>query len=679
MKKKTNKIIILSLTAVIFIVALLIFVLNYSKDDASLSLLEKKWLSDNQNNVIDVSVYNDVSIFGSSGNGIIFDYLAKFTDEYKINFNKISYLSDTNNYKNFAFRILKSDEKITDNDILIYEDKYVVVSKNKTRYDKISDISDISLGVLSNDISLTSYYLSSAKNISYKTYNSIELMLMGLENEDITHLIIPLNQYLKEILSNDLYINCYISDINKKYVLTIRDNNTFLNIMNKYTMKYKNEYFDDVYKENFTNLFFSEKGISDEEKMSYNANSYTFGYLTYTPFEKKENEEFVGSISNYLSGFEDLFEVDFKTIRYDNITDLKTALSNGEIDLVFGNFNTLSTNIDKYYTISPFKEEYVILSKENTYLSTIRSLKDEEVNVVCNSYLHDYLTKNGITPKCYGNTDELIRNIESTSKIILDLDTYNYYKNQKLSNYNIIYNDVIDNDYSFVIRDVNKNTTFIELFSFYVSMINYNNIKYNYNINESYLTSNLTNILKYIGIILAVVVIVIILIVIIKKKKSKDKAITKEEKMKFIDVMTSLKNRNYLNYNMEKWDSNVIYPQCFVVVDLNNIKSINDSHGHEEGDNVIKKAASILIINQLENTDIMRTDGNEFLIYMVGYLEKDVISYTRKIYKELKELPYGYGASIGYSMITDDIKTVDDAINEATLEMRNNKEKEKEN
>ena len=138
--------------------------------------------------------------------------------------------------------------------------------------------------------------------------------------------------------------------------------------------------------------------------------------------------------------------------------------------------------------------------------------------------------------------------------------------------------------------------------------------------------------------------------------------------------MTSLKNRNYLNYNMEKWEENVIYPQSFVVIDLNNIKYVNDNHGHEEGDNVIKKAASILIINQLENTDIMRTDGNEFLVYLVGYSEKDVIAYTRKIYKELKELPYGFGASIGYSMINDDIKTIDDAINEATLEMRKAKE-----
>ena len=158
MKKKTNKIIILSITAVIFVVALLIFILNYSKDDASLSLLEKTWINDNQSNVVDVSVYNDVSIFGSSGNGVIFDYLSKFTEEYGVNFNKVSYLSNSNNYKNVSFKILKSDEKISDNDILIYEDKYVIVSKDKTKYDKISDISNISLGVLSNDISLASYY-----------------------------------------------------------------------------------------------------------------------------------------------------------------------------------------------------------------------------------------------------------------------------------------------------------------------------------------------------------------------------------------------------------------------------------------------------------------------------------------------------------------------------------------
>lgn len=167
------------------------------------------------------------------------------------------------------------------------------------------------------------------------------------------------------------------------------------------------------------------------------------------------------------------------------------------------------------------------------------------------------------------------------------------------------------------------------------------------------------------------------LIIIIKKKKNNEKVLKNNEKLKYVDAMTSLKNRLYLNCKIKEWDDNVIYPQAFVVIDLNNLKDINDSHGHEEGDIIIKKAASILIVNQEPNTDVIRTDGNEFLIYMVGYSEKDVVNYTRRIYKELKELPYGFGASVGYSMIMDDVKTVDDAINEAILDMKNNKKNSK--
>ena len=180
---------------------------------------------------------------------------------------------------------------------------------------------------------------------------------------------------------------------------------------------------------------------------------------------------------------------------------------------------------------------------------------------------------------------------------------------------------------------------------------------------------------RYLFIVLGVTFILLLLLIVILKAKTKKKDISKEDKMKFIDVMTSLKNRNYLNYNIKTWEDNVIYPQAIVIIDLNNIKFINDNYGHEEGDEVIKKAASVLINNQQENTDIIRTDGNEFLIYMVGYDETKVIEFTRKLSKDLKELPHNFGAALGYSMITDDVKTIDDAINEATLSMRQAKEK----
>ena len=81
-----------------------------------------------------------------------------------------------------------------------------------------------------------------------------------------------------------------------------------------------------------------------------------------------------------------------------------------------------------------------------------------------------------------------------------------------------------------------------------------------------------------------------------------------------------------------------------------------------------------MINNQLSGSELLRTNGNEFLVFTVGHDEKSVVTYIRKLNKEFKELSHGFGAAIGYSMITDEIKTIDDAINEATLDMRSNKE-----
>ena len=114
--------------------------------------------------------------------------------------------------------------------------------------------------------------------------------------------------------------------------------------------------------------------------------------------------------------------------------------------------------------------------------------------------------------------------------------------------------------------------------------------------------------------------------------------------------------------------------KAIIIVNVNKVGHINDVYGHNEGDMVLKKAANILMNNQLEQSDIVRTNGDEFLIYLIGYEENKVIAYMRKLNKEFKNIPYGFGATLGYSMITDDVKTIDDAINEAVLEVKTNKE-----
>ena len=679
MKKnnKLNKIVILSVIAIIFTISLVIFILNYTKDDASLSLAEKNWISSHSNNVIDVSVYNDVPIYGQDGEGIIFSFLDDFTSTYNIQFNKISYLTENNsNLKSVAFRILSFNDEVTKNDIEIYKDYYVIVGKESNTINDISDLKDASLGVFDKDVSNIRYYLNDGKDIKIVSAKSFDEMLNFLNGNDIDYMAIPGNLYFDEILKNDLSIVYHISEVYNRYVLTINDNKELLNIMRKFNMTYSTNNQEEKYKTFFLSTFFKNMKITEAEKMNYNASSYTYGYTINMPFESTVNKEFVGTISNYLSGFEDMANVDFKMVEYPSVMELKQALSRGEVDLIFANFDTTGVNVDVLGTNSPFKEEYVVLSKEPMLVNSIRSLKGNDIYTVSNTYIFDYLVSNGITPKSYNNTDELLRGIKNESIVMIDRDTYEYYKDNKFKNYKIIYQDTLDKEYSFIIRDVNKNETFYKLFNYYVSSVNYKTIKYDYH--TDYIVnsqSRVNEMLRYLFIVLGITFILLILLIVILKLKTKKKDISKEDKMKFIDVMTSLKNRNYLNYNIKAWEDNVIYPQTIVIIDLNNIKYINDNYGHEEGDEVIKKAASVLINNQQENTDIVRTDGNEFLIYMVGYDEKQVIEFTRKISKDLKELPHGFGATLGYSMITDDVKTIDDAINEATLSMRQAKEK----
>ena len=127
---------------------------------------------------------------------------------------------------------------------------------------------------------------------------------------------------------------------------------------------------------------------------------------------------------------------------------------------MFANFNGNSLNIDPIYTKSLFKEEYVVLSKDVFVVKSVKSLKGKKVITVKDTYINTMLVNNGIECVTYDNTDDLLRNVDNDSIVVIDKDTYNYYKVRKFSNYNELYTGVLPYEYRFLIRDVNKNNIF---------------------------------------------------------------------------------------------------------------------------------------------------------------------------------------------------------------------------
>ena len=667
--KKINSIITGIIIAILLLMFTLFIVLNYSKDDNSLSIREKKWLTDNVNNIIDVNIFNNVPIYGYNGSGIGFSFLDSFTNKYNIKFNKISYYdSKIVNYKDVSFRILGNNDKLTDKDILFYQDDYVVWTK-KEGVNSIDSVKNINPGILKEDEKLISNYLSDNK---YKVYDSVYGLVRAINDGEIDYSIVPNIKNTREMLENNLKIVYHISDLNKKYVLRV-DNNTLYNILRKYYgVYYKNDYLSDYSKEYLSTYFTSTK-TKDIDRKNYNAKIYKYGYVVNMPYEGYSNSNFVGTLSNYLSSFGKIINAEIEVVRFKNIDELKNALVNGDIDVALTNFDASNINMKNAVTQAIEDEKYVVLSKKNININSIKGLRDEQVSVVGSSNIHSLCMDNGIKTNIFRDTNDLVRNINDDDIVIMDEEAYYYYKVEKLDNYHVVYRDKIKNAYRFIVSEDNK--TFINLLSYYVSSNDYRNVRYDYNTDVVIKDDN-SNTKLIIGIIIFIIVVVAIAIYI-HNKYTNSKYLKREERLKFIDPMTSLKNRNYLNHNIYKWDENVIFPQAVVMLDVNKIKQINDHFGREIGDDIIKKVSSILIDNQLENTDIIRTGGDEFLIYMIGYEKEQVLEYIKKLKRETKKINNSYGVEIGYSMILDQVKSVDDAINEAIIMMEESKGKDK--
>ncbi|GJL54567.1 MAG: hypothetical protein NPIRA02_16990 [Nitrospirales bacterium] len=88
-----------------------------------------------------------------------------------------------------------------------------------------------------------------------------------------------------------------------------------------------------------------------------------------------------------------------------------------------------------------------------------------------------------------------------------------------------------------------------------------------------------------------------------------------------LDSLTGAYNRSYLDDVIETaFESASVNatPLSFLFVDLDHFKKVNDTYGHQHGDNILKAVAKILKA-QTRNTDIVgRYGGEEFFIVMPG-------------------------------------------------------------
>lgn len=143
------------------------------------------------------------------------------------------------------------------------------------------------------------------------------------------------------------------------------------------------------------------------------------------------------------------------------------------------------------------------------------------------------------------------------------------------------------------------------------------------------------------------------------------------EKLSFTDSMTELYNYRYfykrLNeeiYRAKRYNREL----ALVIFDIDNFKSINDSYGHQAGDDVLKKLAQLVLSSARAIDVVSRYGGEEFCVIMPDTSHASCGIFIERLRKMIAEHefmngqmgnPYSITVSCGAAIYPGDGQTAD--------------------
>lgn len=102
------------------------------------------------------------------------------------------------------------------------------------------------------------------------------------------------------------------------------------------------------------------------------------------------------------------------------------------------------------------------------------------------------------------------------------------------------------------------------------------------------------------------------------------------------DVTTGLLNRRAYYHRIEKVfrEPKKLKTAAFIMLDIDNLKYVNDTYGHDFGDDYISATANVLKNFQYHGGIVARMSGDEFNVFLYGFDSKDEI---RRIVEEIRK------------------------------------------
>lgn len=124
------------------------------------------------------------------------------------------------------------------------------------------------------------------------------------------------------------------------------------------------------------------------------------------------------------------------------------------------------------------------------------------------------------------------------------------------------------------------------------------------------------------------------------------------------DMLTGLANRRALDDALGRLSASSL-PFALMQLDLDLFKAVNDSHGHGMGDAVLRMVAAVLRSHFRSRDVIARVGGDEFVVLMVDFVDRDhLLSHASRLIERIEQPMEFQGvdcrisASIGIAVAT---------------------------
>ncbi len=138
----------------------------------------------------------------------------------------------------------------------------------------------------------------------------------------------------------------------------------------------------------------------------------------------------------------------------------------------------------------------------------------------------------------------------------------------------------------------------------------------------------------------------------------------------YIDSLSQIRNRRFLNEKL-------LYEPCHAVVmaDIDLFKTVNDTAGHQGGDEAIQKVARILEQSVRKEDVVVRYGGDEFMMVFFEITKEELENKLSYLQREVRKvvidncpqlrITMSFGAASGADFVNNMIETADKALYES--------------